>query len=155
MVSDSCQSDNTCCCWPTQMVKDAQPTSTLQTAGSLFGCFQALHGIRWLSFFEPQSEMRVYFWLMGVGCCSDNTHVGPLGRNEIHQTARAVMSELIGWHINMRNTLKQDIPTYYNLSEGNISSPIICKSYFKTGTHTASKSTGIHIDTDLQRNIAG
>lgn len=43
------------------------------------------------------------------------------------------MSELIGWHINMRNTLKQDIPTYYSLSEGNISSHIVCASNFKTG----------------------
>lgn len=59
------------------------------------------------------------------------------------------MSELIGWYINMRNTLKQDIPTHYNLSEGKISSPIICKSNFKTGTLTVSKTTGIHTDIDL------
>jgi len=61
------------------------------------------------------------------------THIGPLGRKEIHQTARAVMSELIGWLINMRNALKQDIATYYSLSEGNLSSHIICTSSFKTG----------------------
>lgn len=63
------------------------------------------------------------------------------------------MSELIGWHINMRNTLKQDIPTHYNLSEGNISSPIIYVSNFKSGTHAVSKTTGIKTGTDLQRNI--